>query len=235
MTRPVRHGLTLLETLILIVIVFVGIGLLLPATRRVRQASGRMSCSNNLKQLMLALHNYASNEGSSNASLNGQSGSSSALFPPACFGPGPTPEHRLSWVVAMLPYLEQNALHQHFDFAKGYAGNLEAAQTPFRSVFCPSSADEAPVGALTNYVAMSGIGPDAGTQPDGMRGNGFMGYDRATSIAMIKDGTSNTIALLETRAILGPWARGGAAPSEDLIPMSHFAATTRRSGDMPKA
>jgi prepilin-type processing-associated H-X9-DG protein len=58
---------------------------------------------------------------------------------------------------------------------------------------------------------MSGIGDTAAGQPAGAVGNGFMGYDRLTSAAMIKDGTSNTIALLETRFDLGPWARGGAS------------------------
>src|SRR5439155_5318007 len=52
---------------------------------------------------------------------------------------------------------------------------------------------------------------DAAGQPAGAAGNGFMGYDRLTSSAMIQDGLSNTIALMETRAGLGPWARGGAS------------------------
>jgi prepilin-type processing-associated H-X9-DG protein len=65
------------------------------------------------------------------------------------------------------------------------------------------------VDAATHYVAMSGIGYAAAEQPAGTAGNGFIGYNRLTSVAMIKDGTANTIALLETRFDLGPWARGG--------------------------
>jgi prepilin-type processing-associated H-X9-DG protein len=58
---------------------------------------------------------------------------------------------------------------------------------------------------------MAGIGPHAAGQPADTTGNGFMGYDRLTALTTIKDGTSNTIALTETRFDLGPWARGGAS------------------------
>lgn len=64
---------------------------------------------------------------------------------------------------------------------------------------------------MTHYVAMAGIGRDAASRPAGAPGNGFMGYDRLTTMAMIKDGSSNTIALMETRVNVGPWARGGAS------------------------
>jgi prepilin-type processing-associated H-X9-DG protein len=65
---------------------------------------------------------------------------------------------------------------------------------------------------------MSGIGHDAAEQPAGAGGNGFMGYDRLTSVKMITDGTSNTIALMETRVGLGPWARGGASTLRGFDP-----------------
>ena len=57
--------------------------------------------------------------------------------------------------------------------------------------------------------AMFSIGQNAAVQPARVAGNGFMGFDRLTSYKMITDGTSNTIALMETRLNLGPWARGG--------------------------
>jgi hypothetical protein len=71
---------------------------------------------------------------------------------------------------------------------------------------------------VTNYIAMSGIGLDAATQPAGALGNGFMGYDRQTAEKMIVDGTSNTIALMETRSGLGPWARGGSSTLRGFDP-----------------
>jgi hypothetical protein len=128
------------------------------------------------------------------------------------------PEERLSWMVELLPYLEQNSLYRQFDLEKGYAGNRPAVQTRVKTFLCPASKDAATTDAVTHYVAMSGIGHDAARQPASAAGNGFMGYDRLTSLAMITDGTSNTIALMETRVGLGPWARGGASTLRGFDP-----------------
>jgi prepilin-type processing-associated H-X9-DG protein len=200
MTRPTRSALTLVELILCIAIVVILIGLLLPAVRRVREPAARTQCANNLKQLMLAFHNFQS-AGSSDPSAEG-------VLPTGCIGRGTEPEERLSWMVALLPYLEQDPLYGRFDQDKGYAGNLPAAQTTIKMFLCSAPTEEV-TDALTQYVAMSGIGLDAASQPAGAPGNGFMGYDRLTSFSKIKDGTSNTIALLETRSDLGPWARGG--------------------------
>jgi prepilin-type processing-associated H-X9-DG protein len=199
---------THVEVVVVLCLFFILIGLFLPATRRVRGAAQRTQCINNLKQLMLAFHNYQSTgsyqaTGSSDPSI-------AQMLPPGCSGPGATPEDRLSWMVALLPYLEQDSLYRQLDLHKGYEGNLPAVQVGMRFFVCPPQGNEAGTEyPVTNYIAMSGIGPDAAKQPAGTPGNGFMGYDRLTSLAMIKDGTANTIALMETRSDLGPWARGG--------------------------
>jgi hypothetical protein len=114
-------------------------------------------------------------------------------------------------MVALLPHLEQDNLFNQIDVEKGYAGNLPAARSRVKTFLCAAAKEEAAADAVTHYVAMSGIGHDAAGRPAGAAGNGFMGYDRLTSLATIKDGTSTTIALLETRFGLGPWARGGAS------------------------
>jgi prepilin-type N-terminal cleavage/methylation domain-containing protein len=212
MSRSTRDGFTLTELLVVIAIIAILVGLLVPATRRVREPAARMQCQNNLKQLMLALHAFESTGRPGSCPSTGYwDVGAGRSFPSGCFGPGTTPEERLSWMVALLPYLEEAPLSRQFDVEKGYAGNLAAAQTRIATLLCPAATGVETVDAVTHYVAMSGIGYAAAGQPAGVAGNGFMGYDRLTSLAMIKDGTANTIALMETRLGLGPWARGGAS------------------------
>jgi prepilin-type N-terminal cleavage/methylation domain-containing protein/prepilin-type processing-associated H-X9-DG protein len=219
MSRSARNGFTLTELLVVIAIIAILVGLMLPAVRRVREPAERMQCQNNLKSLMLAMHNFQSTAIPARYPTTDHPISpAERSFPPGCFGPGTTPEERLSWMVKLLPYLEQVSLFRQFDLEKGYAGNLRAAQMGVGPFLCPASKEAATVEAVTHYIAMSGIGHDAARQPAGAAGNGFLGYDRLTSIAMITDGTSNTIALVETRVGLGPWARGGASTLRGFDP-----------------
>lgn len=210
MSRSARGGITLVEVIVVIAIIAILIGLMLPATRRVSGAAERVTCMNNLKQQMLAFHNFHDTNGPSAVLpwAPRPDAPSDPKFPPGCFGPGTAPEERLSWMVALLPYLEQEPLHKQFDPGKGYAENLAATRTRVSVFLCPA-ANMAAGDAVTYYVAMSGLGNDAAGRLAGAPGNGFMGYDRRTSIATITDGASDTIALMETRSGLGPWARGG--------------------------
>jgi prepilin-type N-terminal cleavage/methylation domain-containing protein len=219
MARSARGGFSLIELLVVLAIIAVLVGLLLPATRRVREASARTQCQNHLKQLMLAIQNYESTSRPVPYPSTGPAdGAVGRFLPTACIGPGALPEERLSWMVAILPYLEQDALAKRFDLEKGYAGNLVPSQTKIRLLTCPAANDAEPGTAVTQYVAMSGIGRDAAVQPSGAIGNGLMGYDRRSTMAMISDGTSNTIGLMETRVGLGPWARGGTSTVRGFDP-----------------
>ena len=90
-----RKGFTLVELLVVIAIIAILVGLLLPAVQKVREAANRMMCMNNLKQLALAVHNYeTSNE-----------------MMPRYHDPDP---QRSSWVIQLLPYVEQENLYRIF-------------------------------------------------------------------------------------------------------------------------
>lgn len=141
-----RSGFTLIEALVVLGIIVILIGLLLPATRRVRDAAALTKCQNNLKQLMLGMHNYASVGGSSHfPPAEPTDASAVRRFPSGCIGPGTDPEKRLSWMVELLPHVEQSSLYKQFNLEKGYEGNLAAARTKIKTFLCPTS-DAAIVG-----------------------------------------------------------------------------------------
>ncbi|QDU18440.1 DUF1559 family PulG-like putative transporter [Urbifossiella limnaea] len=209
MTRTTRRGMTLAEVLTVIAVIAILIGLLLPATRRVREPAARAKCQNNLKQLMLGLHLYQ------DVGIPDSPDTPRGL-PPGCYGPGATPEERLGWTVPVLPYIEQGNLFNRFDAGTGYAGNAGPAAVEVNRFVCPSALPGN--AATTNYVALAGVGLDAAARPAGAVGIGAMGYDRTITLAEIADGASNTIGLAETASGVGPWARGGTATLRGFDP-----------------
>lgn len=213
MSRTTRPGLSLIEVCVVLFILMILIGLFLPATRRVHDAAARTYCINNLKQIMLGIQNYSDTY--SVLTSAEQSVITPSPVPTGCIGPGMIPEQRLSWYVAILPYLEQDALYRQFDREKNYAGNQKAAETAVKIFCCPAIVSATPekpaLLPITTYVAAAGTGTDAATRPAGKPGNGFMGYDRTISLNAITDGTSNTIGVLESHLMVGPWAQGGPA------------------------
>lgn len=218
MSHRTRRGLSLAEVLVIVVIVVVVLAMLIPAVRRVRYSSSRMQCSNNLKQLIIAVQNYEdSGRPVAEPTTIPPDAPTAKRFPPGCIGTGNTPDDRLSWVVAVLPYMDHVSLFRQFDPKLGYTGHPVATRTGIKSFLCPE-ANQPLSDATTHYIAMAGIGADAAARPAGADGIGFMGYDRTTTIAAIRDGTSNTIALMETRSALGPWARGGTSTVRGFDP-----------------
>jgi prepilin-type N-terminal cleavage/methylation domain-containing protein len=107
-TPSPRKGFTLVELLVVIAIIGVMVGLLLPAVQAARESARRMSCGNNMKQLGLGLHNYESTYKRLplNRSWNGH------------FGENPPANSRsLSWMVGVLPFIEQQAVYDIIDFS----------------------------------------------------------------------------------------------------------------------
>ncbi len=131
-THHHRTAFTLIELLVVIAVIGILVGLLLPAVQAAREAARRMSCSNNLKQLVLGMHNYESVYKQLPPGY---------LHKPGPIGPLQEANHMgFSWGSMILPQLEQPGLFDQFDFDRPIFDlvNLAARETPLATFLCPS-------------------------------------------------------------------------------------------------
>jgi prepilin-type processing-associated H-X9-DG protein len=151
--------------------------LLLPAVQAARTAARRSQSSNNLKQIVLAMHNYHDTY---------------RQWPPA-YVADENGKPLYSWRVVILPFMEQNALYQQFDKNKAWddPANLAISQQMVSVYRSPGDETVTPNG--TNYFVI--VGAQTAFPPD-----------KQISLADITDGTSNTIAVMELKGIAGSWA-----------------------------
>ncbi|MEO1527946.1 MAG: DUF1559 domain-containing protein [Planctomycetota bacterium] len=179
MNRTRKRGFTLVELLVVIAIIGILVGLLLPAVQAAREAARRMSCSNNFKQIGLAIHNYHSAYKRLPMQAGGTFHEGSAGNPG---GQNITDNNRRrqSWLIGITPFIEQQALWETIanpferDGTAGltngdypamgprpWAGNYEPWLTQIPTLRCPSDPGEGlPAMARTNYAACIGDSTD---------------------------------------------------------------------------
>jgi prepilin-type N-terminal cleavage/methylation domain-containing protein/prepilin-type processing-associated H-X9-DG protein len=213
--RRTHRGFTLIELLVVIAIIGVLIALLLPAVQAAREAARRSQCTNNLKQLGLAMHNYHDSLGS---------------FPPGrmdcCWG---------TWQVYILPYIEQAPLYNAYNFfgnsttdaADGsrfrYAGacNTTVTQRRIGNLTCPSDSPNAPLSSITSHNYAANYGNTAMDQRATLNGVNFGGapFGNVTAsltakggktfgISDLSDGSSSTFLAAEVIQGAGSDLRG---------------------------
>jgi prepilin-type N-terminal cleavage/methylation domain-containing protein/prepilin-type processing-associated H-X9-DG protein len=224
--RARAGAFTLIELLVVIAIIGVLIALLLPAVQAAREAARRAHCLNNLKQIGLAIHNYAESRGTL----------------PIGQGPEPFGEY-FGWssLTMMLPFLEQTPLYNGINFdipggsAPGTPENLTVQNVNVSIFFCPSDTDRlTSPGGHNNYVGNTGAGPDTnGAWPSGVICGSKMyvtgPYFNSTVIRLqdITDGLSQTAAFSECVKGIGLYNDGQTA--DNLSP----PGSVLRLGDLP--
>ena len=215
-----RRGFTLVELLVVIAIIGILIALLLPAVQAAREAARRSQCTNNMKQVGLALHNYHD---------------STKSFPPTGVLHGETPTvvpHLLpyhhTWLIGILPHMEQQPLYDKTDLnlpiwtgGPPVGSPQPVVSTNVAELHCPSSTElelsQTRNIAYTNYAGSEGyhwwtsatFGTAWGGFPEFTKSSaemsGLFTITKTRKIRDIKDGTSNTVIVSEVNSTGYKW------------------------------
>ena len=222
----------------MIAIIGILVALLLPAVQAAREAARRAQCTNNLRQLALALQNYQSSHGA---------------FPTGAQAPVPSQPrtaqvnfgNTISWHARILPFMEEQSIYDQIDWTKGYEENKAVSLQPVKGFFCPSSPAELQRGVFvssqvngenvytqhydgvagplfnpavgikaysdpkTGMIVDSALNPAcSGTNRRHFAKLGVLFPDSKVSTAKITDGTSHTIAIGERNMGETGWIAG---------------------------
>jgi prepilin-type N-terminal cleavage/methylation domain-containing protein/prepilin-type processing-associated H-X9-DG protein len=221
---------TLVELLVVITIIGILIALLLPAVQAAREAARKLTCTNNLKQIGLALHLY---HDANNCLPAGWRAYNSQGQPSPLGDPG------WAWAACILPFIEQESVATnliHFDKSLTAPENEAVRSLPLALFRCPSDEGEKtfvwvpdegealvkPELATSNYVGVFGDEDihKCGSVPDGQQctGNGTFFHNSAVRFADIRDGLSNTFIVGERASLLGYSTWVGAPAGDECAP-----------------
>jgi prepilin-type N-terminal cleavage/methylation domain-containing protein len=195
MPRSIRGAFTLVELLVVIAIIAILIALLLPAVQKVRQASARLNCSNNFKQMGIAFQAHHSAHGyfpTGGTHLPPK-------FPRSANTCATTPEERRmswSWAYQILPYIEQNALYSNPDSA-------QVRSTIIKTYYCPTRRTP----QVFNNSAKIDYAGCTGDQPEGQNGMVMRTTHGVVRICDVADGASNTVMLGEKQLNIAMFGR----------------------------
>ncbi|MBY0398176.1 MAG: DUF1559 domain-containing protein [Thermoleophilia bacterium] len=202
-----RRGFTLIELMVVIAIIAVLIGLLLPAVQSAREAARRIRCTNNLKQIGLALHNYHD--------VN------NVLPMQGTFRVGST-FTGYSAQARILPYVEQGNLYNAVNFDVGFAAQPEICRMRVAVYRCPSDPIDRtrPDAGVDFYPTNYGV--SIGTwvaydQETGQGGDGAFGVNQRYDFAAMADGLSQTLGVAEAKSF-APALLDGGRPSAPFTP-----------------
>jgi prepilin-type N-terminal cleavage/methylation domain-containing protein/prepilin-type processing-associated H-X9-DG protein len=204
-TRCARAGFTLIELLVVIAIIAILIALLVSAVQRVREAASRLTCTNNLKQISLALHHYHD---------------AHKAFPPAT-----TTRPKLhGWGSSILSFIEQDGLDRRYNRQSNWYDpvNQPVVTTQLKLMQCPSvpsgqrveTGTVAPINwsaAASDYGVFRSVHSllvDDGYVDPGVNLLGVMIYNRPTRLTEVSDGASNTLLVVEIAGRPERWEMG---------------------------